>query len=82
MLVSEIIDLRRLVGRNVKSTKDFADVPKGSIGRVINHEENVVMKREEIQVSWELGLAQKSPIVDWFSRDDKFDETQFLELVN
>lgn len=72
-------DLRRLVGKRVKSLVDFASIPKGTTGKVINL--HSIGDKQGITVEWDRKTFNNRSICDGFGRDKKFDETKYLEVL-
>ena len=82
MNVSEVIDLREIVGRNVKAIKAFSGIPVGTVGKIVKYEKGTNNVREEIAVEWTTEARPYAhTVTDWFSRDRFFDETNYLELI-
>ena len=78
MKLSEIVNVKELVERKVKSLVTFRGVPVGTVGTIQRQTESI-SGREEILVEWDIGNGHK--VSDWFSRDSYHDEFKFLELM-
>lgn len=80
--VSEVSDLKSLVGRKVKSLRDFNGIEIGRSGRIDEFYRLSGVDYVGIMVAWDdprNGISK--PIRDGFGRDKNFDETQWLELI-
>lgn len=83
MFVSEISDLESTIGKHVRVTREFADVPTGSTGRIVEFY-NIGKNHPGITVEWDnipLAAWTKRNLRDGFGRDPDFDETQWLEVL-
>jgi len=69
--------LDNLVGKRVRATTDFAGIPAGTVGEVV--ERYQFGQHEGIVVKWTTSSGHE--VRDGFGRDAKLDETQWLELV-
>ena len=80
-LASEF-ELNELVGKRVKSLRDFNGVPKGMTGTVDEHYD-IGEWHQGVMVAWDKPLAAwtTKPLRDGFGRDDDFDETIWLEVI-
>lgn len=74
LTLASSFELRSLMGKSVKSLRDFAGIPTSTVGTVVE----VYGKKhhEGIMVLW-----NNTRIKDGFARDEEFDETQFLEVI-
>ena len=72
------LKLTDLVGRRVKAIKDFAGITAGTIGEVVEHY-RLGSAHEGIVVKWTTSNGVE--VKDGFGRDERFDETQWLETV-
>ena len=72
------LKLADLVGRKVKAIRDFAGIPAGTIGEVVEHY-HMGVAHEGIVVKWTTDRGAE--VKDGFGRDERFDETQWLETV-
>ena len=66
-------ELKDLVGKKVRSLKEFSGIPIGTEG-VVDEDYG-----RGIMVKWT--TSQGCVVRDGFGRDDKFDETQWLEVI-
>jgi hypothetical protein len=75
--------LEDLVGKRVRSLRDFADVPTGTLGTVVEVY-SIGKAHDGITVEWDKPLAAWSnrKLQDGFGRDSDFDETQYLEVCD
>ena len=71
-------DLKRLIGKEVKATRDFSGIKAGTRGKVVEGY-SIGPKHHGIMVEWTTEGGYK--VRDGFGRDTDFDETQWLEVV-
>ncbi len=67
-----------LVGKRVRSLMDFSGIPKGTVGVVESHYTGPG-NHEGVMVEWT--TTSGTMVRDGFDRDDEFDETQWLEVL-
>jgi len=81
--VSTATELESIVGRRVKSLKDFVGVPRGTTGRIKGHYGRAA--HQSIDVAWDIKDRPEWPwfglLVDTFVRNSERDETELLEFV-
>ena len=76
--LASMFKLDQLVGKTVKANTDFSGIATGTEG-VVDEVYRISRDHEGIMVAWKLPNGHK--IRDGFGRDSKFDETQWLEVV-
>ena len=86
MFVSEVSNLKSLVGQTVRSTMTFAGIPAGTMGTV-DEVYSIGKEHQGIMILWDIPQNQNlgkygKPLRDGFGRDSKFDETCWLELID
>lgn len=68
--------LSELVGRKVRSLREFNGIPEGSEG-IVDEKYGREGKHQGVMVKWD-----NQNVRDGFGRDDRFDETQWLEVLS
>jgi hypothetical protein len=84
MLVSEIKDLSDLIGKKVRTTQTFYDVPGGTEGKVVGYGYSSEPYSRNNTHQWimiEWGIRSNGGLMAEVGRDAGFDETQWLEMI-
>ncbi len=72
------LTIDELVGKRVKSLRKFSSIPVGTIGRVVGSYKTS-SRHSGITVEWETTSGYVAR--DGFGRDDDYDETRWLAIV-
>jgi len=75
---ASLFSLEELVGKKVVSLRDFNAVPSGTVGTVTEAYGNLGQHRG-VMVLWT--TTEGRDVSDGFGRDESFDETGFLAVI-